>query len=1024
VVEARPPARPLQLVGVLGGACFGPEAAQALAEAEVVMGARRHLESGLAANPSARRVPFGSDLRADLVSAATLAGQGLKVCVLASGDPGFFGLARLAGEVVGPGRIEVHPSPSSVALAFGRAGLSWEDAVVVSAHGRPPEPALEAVRRHPKVAVLTSPELVPEVLGRKLLAGGCGARQVLVASRLGEEDQALWEGDLAGLAKGSFDPLSVVVFVSPDWRSVGPSLSWGLHESALAHRAGMITKAEVRAVALGKLDLPLAGVLWDVGAGSGSLSLECRRLAPGLEIYAIERSGKDLPHLEENLRGLGVRVVAGSAPYCLEDLPDPDRVFVGGGGIEVVEACFERLRPGGTLVATFAALERAAAAASLLGDLCQLVASRAKRLPDGSWRLEGANPVFVAWGSKAEPAGEAAEPAGEAAEPAGEAAEGIEARSKPEADLDPPAPDDLASNQHVLEPSRVLCVSISRAGAALAAKLPFEHRRSSLVETVRSNWSHRQGFVLIAPLGVAVRAIAPLLGRKDRDPAVVCLDDAGAHAVAVVGGHRGANQLARLVGSLCGAEPVVTTATDLAGRAALDNLRGFRAEGDVAGVTRAWLDGEPPSLAVTEQLSDWPLPAPLAGLGPTPADPGGPRVVISDRREPPSYSVVHLRPPSLVLGVGASSGADPDQLRRCLEQTLARHGLSASAIAAVATLDRKVAEPAIAQLASSLGVPLSGYDSTSLANAARTLPVPNPSAAVMVAVGTPSVAEAAALLAAGPGATLVQPKVRSASGDSTLALARRRRPVGRLSLVGLGPGAPALRTLAAVAALRRAEVVVGYEPYLELAQDLLESSQLQLGYPIGQEEQRCREAIAKAREGREVALVCSGDPGVYAMASLVCELLGEDPQVELEVCNGVSAAYAGAALLGAPLGHDHALLSLSDLLTPWELIERRLEALGQADMAIAIYNPRSAKRHWQLARALEVLARWRPPMTPAAVLKDLGRPTERVVRATVATLDPTCADMTSLVLVGSSQTRWEAGRMVTPRGYLSPQERP
>jgi precorrin-6Y C5,15-methyltransferase (decarboxylating) len=208
--------------------------------------------------------------------------------------------------------------------------------------------------------------------------------------------------DLDGLAAGSFPHLAVVIIESPtafDGPDGGPTLAWGRPDDRYAHRAGMITKAEVRAVALGKLALPAAGVLWDVGAGSGSVAVECSRLAPGLRIFAIERRPDDVERLRLNAAGTGVVVVDGQAPEALAGLPGPDRVFVGGGGLDVLESVMDRLRPGGLVVATYAALDRAAAAANRLGHVVQVAVSRGVHLGgSGALRLAAENPVFVCWG--------------------------------------------------------------------------------------------------------------------------------------------------------------------------------------------------------------------------------------------------------------------------------------------------------------------------------------------------------------------------------------------------------------------------------------------------------------------------------------------------------------------------------------------------------------------------------------------------------------------------------------------------
>ena len=610
--------------------------------------------------------------------------------------------------------------------------------------------------------------------------------------------------------------------------------------------------------------------------------------------------------------------------------------------------------------------------------------------------------------------------------------------------------------------NRVLVWSVTDAGAALSRRLPYEHRHGQLVSGVRQRWADVDGLVLVCATGIAVRAIAPLLADKAADPAVVVVDDGGRFVVALTGGHQGgANVLAREVAELLGAQPVVTTATDAAGLPALDNLPGFTATGDIAAVTRAWLDGSPPTISVDPALAGWPLPPALAVLDPAASavlgtdrvDGAGrsvprtgrvstaPTVVVTDRDVRPGAEEVVLRPRSLALGVGSSSGADPAALHRLVIETLAAEGLSLDAVGCVATVDRKASEAAIVELAAALGAPLRTVPADVLA----AMQVPNPSEVVAAVVGTPSVAEAAALAAtsgpvpAGPesgapgsgafgsggdgrrdGGALVVEKRRSA--EATVAVARRGGPEGHLAVVGLGPGAPAWRTPAAASAVRHADVVVGYGPYVDLAGDLLDSHHTVVRSPIGAERARVSEALRRAAGGERVALVCSGDPGIYAMASLVCELAPAHGDPPVTIVPGVTAALAASAVLGAPLGHDHAAVSLSDLLTPWAVIEQRLRAVAEGDFTVSLYNPRSKRRIVQLDRALEILAAHRPPNTPAAIVTDVGRPAQRVVRTTLADFDPEQVDMLSLVVVGSSTTRWQGDRMVTPRGYLTPDD--
>jgi precorrin-6Y C5,15-methyltransferase (decarboxylating) len=262
--------------------------------------------------------------------------------------------------------------------------------------------------------VLTAPGAPPELVGQALLDAGCTVDLAAVCSRLGSTKEQVRELSLAELAKGRFDPLSVVIFVGPGglpltgWPEAGRTpmeqsdrvLAWGRDDSTYLHRDGMITKAETRSVILGKLWLPTRGVLWDVGAGSGSVAIECALVAPGLTVFAVESDPEAAERIRTNATaaGAGVHVITGTAPDTLAQLPAPDRAFVGGGGIGVLRAVLGRLAPGGRVVAAFASMERATEGASLLGHLLQIHADRGERLPDRTWRLVSNNPVFVTWG--------------------------------------------------------------------------------------------------------------------------------------------------------------------------------------------------------------------------------------------------------------------------------------------------------------------------------------------------------------------------------------------------------------------------------------------------------------------------------------------------------------------------------------------------------------------------------------------------------------------------------------------------
>jgi cobalt-precorrin 5A hydrolase/precorrin-3B C17-methyltransferase len=215
--------------------------------------------------------------------------------------------------------------------------------------------------------------------------------------------------------------------------------------------------------------------------------------------------------------------------------------------------------------------------------------------------------------------------------------------------------------------------------------------------------------------------------------------------------------------------------------------------------------------------------------------------------------------------------------------------------------------------------------------------------------------------------------------------------------------------------LRRASVVVGLDRYIEQIRDVLRPGTRVIASGLGDEEERARTAVTQARGGHAVALVGSGDAGVYAMGSPALAMAGAD--IDVVGVPGVTASLAAASLLGAPLGHDHALISLSDLHTPWEVIEGRVRAAAEGDFVVIFYNPRSADRDWQLGAALAILAGHRPPSTPAGLVRDAYRPGQQVLLTTLGELDPTAVDMRSVVIVGSASTLNVADRMVTPRGY-------
>ena len=563
----------------------------------------------------------------------------------------------------------------------------------------------------------------------------------------------------------------------------------------------------------------------------------------------------------------------------------------------------------------------------------------------------------------------------------------------------------------------VAATAQSRTAAILVAEaLGGRVYEGSAGEGLRSAFAECDAVVSFLAAGATIRVLAPLLGDKHSDPAVVCVDEALRFAVALLGGHHGANELAHRVADVLGCQPVVTTASDAVGATALDGLGadlGFAVANPdlLATVGAAVLSGEPVALVADQP---WPLPALPSNV--REGAEGTYSIVVSDAAEAGAdgRSLVY-RPRSLVVGVGASRGASADEILETVDAALAAGGLSAASVARLASLDLKADEPGLLEAAERRGWPLMFATAAQLS----AVPVPNPSPVVAAETGTASVAEAAARYdgAGRPLADLVVPKAKSARDQpmATAAVARLR-PRGRLAVIGLGPGARDLLAPRAIDELRRASVVVGLDQYVEQVRDLLRPGTEVVASGLGAEEERARGAVQLARAGRAVALIGSGDAGVYAMASPALDQVGAD-DVDVVCVPGITAATAASNVLGAALGHDHCSISLSDLHTPWQAIERRVRAAAEGDFVVSFYNPRSRQRDWQLAAALAILAEHRPAATPVGWVRNASRPDQSQGLTTLGGFDPAVVDMYTVVTVGCSQSRIVGGRFVTPRGY-------
>ena len=543
----------------------------------------------------------------------------------------------------------------------------------------------------------------------------------------------------------------------------------------------------------------------------------------------------------------------------------------------------------------------------------------------------------------------------------------------------------------------------------------------STADYLRQQYSGGHAFVFVGALGALVRMLAPVVSEKQREPPVIAVSDDGGVVIPVLGGHRGGNELARRIGAILQVRPAITTASDIRFGVALDDPpRGWHlaGESDYRGFMSRLLKGDSVRL---DGAPDWLDPA----LFPTS---GNPVLTIrgTERAVPAQPDQLVFHPERLAIGVGCIRDADPQLVVSHVRGVLAEAGLAPESVAVVASIAQKMDEAAVHAVGAAFERPVRFFSPQRLE--AETPRLANPSSAVFRHVGCHGVAEAAALAAAGEASELIVAK--RGNRQATVAVARAGQLIdpgqvgqrrGQLWVAGIGPGAIGWRTTEVAQILAEVDVLVGYSGYLDQV-DPTVGFQERHGFALGEERDRVLAAIRHAASGKSVALVCSGDPGIYALASLVFECLeqAENPdwnRIAVEIAPGVSAIQACAARAGAPIGHDFCAVSLSDLLTPRAVIEQRLAAASAGDFVVALYNPASRQRRHLLNRALEILSSDRKPDTPVVIGRQVGRAGETITMTTLAEIDPDVVDMLSIVIVGNAQSRRIGKRMYTPRGY-------
>ncbi|NNA57326.1 precorrin-3B C(17)-methyltransferase [Pseudomonas koreensis] len=510
--------------------------------------------------------------------------------------------------------------------------------------------------------------------------------------------------------------------------------------------------------------------------------------------------------------------------------------------------------------------------------------------------------------------------------------------------------------------------------------------------TLRELYQQDTPIIALCAAGIVIRTLAPLLLEKGAEPPVLAVAEDGSAVVPLLGGLGGVNVMARDIAAGLQVAAAITTSGELRFGTCLLNPPSGYALGDLELGKRFVSDLLAGHSVRIEGAAPWLDQAQL------PEDPQAQRSIhVSSAERESSANELLIYPRSVAVAVSADVADLADAVRAALQQTK----VALQALACLVAADDEMASASLREAALELGVPLRFVAANGDLQALAAVAVP---AAQVVSANNLAIAIA----------------------EQPLDVATIGRPRGRLAVIGLGPGAAELMVPAVKAELARATDVLGYETYVRMAGPF-RADQVQHCTDNREEMQRARHAFRLAAQGRSVIVVSSGDPGVFAMAAAVLEALHEsdDPawhSVDLEILPGVSASLATAAQAGAPLGHDFCVMSLSDNLKPWSIIEKRLDLAAEADLALAFYNPISRARPWQLGRALEIVAQHRTAQTPVVLGRDIGRPGQALRTTTLGALTPDQVDMRTMVLIGSSTTctfpRAAGGDWVyTPRWY-------
>ncbi|MBO8207110.1 precorrin-3B C(17)-methyltransferase [Prochlorococcus marinus XMU1406] len=548
-------------------------------------------------------------------------------------------------------------------------------------------------------------------------------------------------------------------------------------------------------------------------------------------------------------------------------------------------------------------------------------------------------------------------------------------------------------------------------------------------EILLKKWQEIDLIIFIGSIAASIRIINSFLTSKDQDPGVIVIDKKCSKIIPLIGLHQSNTQnIACQIANLLGGEIIETNNSN---DQSFLNLDAF---GDQWGWKRSGNIKDWSKLVIKQAKNEEIFCKQLSGNSLWKTSKSGEIInQINEKEIEKPDSTFHVsifennqrnwHPPVLWIGIGCERNTSKELIANSLNNFLKSGNLSQQSIAGFATIDIKKDEKGILELSEEKNLPIKFFSKEDLS----TIIVPNPSKVVQKEIGTPSVAEASCLLAAGEESKLLKEKriFKNQSGAVTIAVAESKNQYnptnGEIHIIGSGPGDISFLTSNAKKALSRCTVWIGYKMYLDLIKPLKRSDQVLIESKLTEEKERCSKAIKLAEEGIKVALISSGESGFYGMAGLLLELLqkiNKEYRPYFNVHPGISSVQLAAAISGAPLMNDFCSISLSDKLTPWSLIKKRIEGALMGDFVIALFNPQSIERNWQLKSTIDLCLKTRKGDTPVLIARQVGRENQSKNFSTLNTIPFEEIDMLSIIIIGNSQTTLIDEIFLTPRGYL------